>query len=182
MRENQRNDAIHSFRTFEMVSWIDLHSCQKIQYKDFELFGYQYNGRFTLINNQKPGHISIFRLVTDNSDVMSAFTFLHGLWLNLKANIIILWEVGVAWIVMVWQEDTVPCHTSRRQFWLWENFYYNITPYNWSKYLPDCNPLDNYVCGLVKRETKHREYQRWPEGNDNGSIYQFKQRGCLKGL
>ena len=39
--------------------------------------------------NQAPIYIKMFRLVTDDADLMLPYLFIHGLWLNMKAYIYI---------------------------------------------------------------------------------------------
>ena len=129
-----------------------------------------------MMKSKHPIHIMMFKVVTSNGDVMPSFIFPHALRLNTEAYIKCLKEV-VFWIKRmdagrpyVWQQDPVPCHTSRRtQSWLSENFCNHITPNTWLPNSPDDNPLDYYVLDTVetnKRRTKLRAIPKmnWWQG------------------
>ena len=52
------------------------------------------------------------------------------------------------------QQDSAPCHTSRRTLArLSNNFSDCNTPDMWPPNFPDCNPLHYYIWGEVERET-----------------------------
>ncbi|KAK8374093.1 hypothetical protein O3P69_019943, partial [Scylla paramamosain] len=52
----------------------------------------------------------------------------------------------------VWQQDSAPCHTSRKsQKWLSDNFFDFVAPDVWPPNSPDLNPMDYFVWGAVER-------------------------------
>ena len=71
-----------------------------------------------------------------------------------RGSAVLDWE-GSCWKTMYVNRTPTLCHTGRRlQFWLTENF---------------CNFI------TTKNSPDHK-HQRWTEGKDNCSIYQFKLR------
>ena len=83
-----------------------------------------------LMKTKHSMYIKVFRVVTNDSDIMAPFIFLYGLRLNMEACIKCLEEVVLPWIKRiaagrhyVLQQDSVLCPTCKRtQCWLWENF------------------------------------------------------------
>ena len=105
--------------------------------------------------------IMVFGVVSSEGDVMPPHFFAEGLRLDTNGYIRVLSEVVRPWIdqaaagrPFVWQQDSAPCHTSRKtQAWLSENFVDHTGPDIWPPSSPDCNPLDFFVWGAVDRET-----------------------------
>ena len=95
-----------------------------------------------------------------DGDIIPLFIFSHGLRLNTEADVKCLEEVLLPWIERltawrrpyVWQQDSVPCHTSRKS-WLSENFCNHMTPNTWLPNSLDCNSLGYYVWYVVQQET-----------------------------
>lgn len=108
-----------------------------------------------------PVTIMVFGVVSSEGDVMPPHFFPEGLRLDTDGYIRVLTEVVKPWIdrvaagrPYVWQQDSAPCHTSRKtQAWLSENFDDHTGPEVWPPSSPDCNPLDFYVWGAVERDT-----------------------------
>ena len=108
----------------------------------------------TVMKNIHPIHTMVFRVPTRNDDDISLFIFPHCLRLSKEFCIKCLEEVVLPWIergpyrgIYTWQQDSTPCHTSRRtQSCLQENFCnLIITPNIWLPSSSDCNGLDYYV-------------------------------------
>ena len=107
-----------------------------------------------------PATIMVFGVVSSEGDVMPPHFFADGLRLNTEGYIQVLSEVVKPWIdrvargrPYVWQQDSAPCHTSRKtQAWLSENFVDHTGPDIWPPSSPDCNPLDFFVWGEVERK------------------------------
>ena len=54
----------------------------------------------------------------------------------------------------VWQQDSAPCHTSRRsQMWLSNKIFDYTSPNIWPSNSPGCNLCDYYLWGAVERQT-----------------------------
>ena len=90
-------------------------------------------------------------------------------------------RVGSCWKTLYLTIGHCDCHTNRRiRCWLWENFFDHISSVN----LPDGNSLWLFYVkhNLMRHQWNVMQYQRWTEGKDNGSIYQFEQGDCWKGL
>ena len=76
---------------------------------------------------------------------------------------LIMLTVAKPWITRVandrsyvWQQDSAPCHTSRkRQKQLSANFYDFTSTNVWPPNFPDLNPMDYYVWGAVKKDSNH---------------------------
>ena len=135
-----------------------------------------------LMKTKHPVYIMVFGVVTWE-EVVRPFIFSYGIRRNMETYILYMDREGGCWKIIVWQQESVPCNTSRRtQCWLWENFCNHISPNIWPLNFPDCNPLYHYMLArLSKGPTKH---QRGTEGKDNDNIYQFffLKGDCWKGL
>ena len=91
----QHHNAIYFTRNLE-IAWCTVrHSCSKLQYEDFRVFGCQSKGRFIFMfmKTKHPVHIMVLEMVTSNGDVMPPFVSQHGFWLNTEAYIKCLMEV-----------------------------------------------------------------------------------------
>ena len=106
--------------------------------------------------------MTVFRvnLIYYSGGVITTFIFPYGLRVNREAYIKCLEEVVLPWFERVatrrpyvWQQESVPRHTSR---WIhsqqWDNFCHHITPNIWPPCSLDHNPL-YYVWGTVELET-----------------------------
>ena len=108
-----------------------------------------------------PQTIMVFGVISSEGDVMPPHVFEQGLRLNTDGYIDLLTNVVKPWILgvargrpFVWQQDSAPCHTSRRsQMWLSNNFFDYTSPNIWPPNSPDCNPCDYYLWGAVERQT-----------------------------
>lgn len=111
-----------------------------------------------------PQHVMVFGCVSSEGDVMPPHFFREGLRLNSDGYVELLNTVVKPWITrvangrpFVWQQDSAPCHTSRKsQKWLAENFYDFASPNVWPPNSPDLNPMDYYVWGAVEKDTNRR--------------------------
>ena len=118
------------------------------------MFGCQ----FLLMKIKHPVHIMVFGVVTIDSDVKASFIFIYNFKPSAETHIKCLEEIMMTWIERVsagrsyfWQQDSEPCHTSRRiQSWLSENFCDHIIPNIWPPNLPDCNPWGTFERENIK--------------------------------
>ena len=98
----------------------------------------------TVMKTKPLVRITVFGVVTSDSDVMPLFIFLHDLRLNTVAYIMCLEEVALFWIERVaverpytWQQDFVPYNTGRKtKSCLWEIFCNRIAPLIWLHITP----------------------------------------------
>lgn len=59
----------------------------------------------------------------------------------------------------VWQQDSAPCHVSKRSMdWLQENCYDVVTKDQWPPSSPDLNPMDYFVWGYLETHTNRRPH------------------------
>ena len=84
--------------------------------------------------------------------------------MNSDANVELLITVVNPWLTRVAngrpyvrQQDSSPCHTSRKsQKWLLANFYKYISPNDWPPNSTDLNAMDYYVWGTVEKDANRR--------------------------
>ena len=182
--KKQLHNIIHFSRNLEIVCCTAWHSSSKIS---LCLYVKLRKIHIHLIKSKYPVDIRVFGVVTSDGDVMPLFIFSHSLTLNMEACIKCLEELVLPWIEKVVaarhyikQPDSTLCQTCRRiEFWLWENFcdYITLT----SECLMPQIAIPLIMCGVQLSKTSV-QHQRWTEGNDNSSIYQFKQGNHWKGL
>ncbi len=102
----------------------------------------------------------VFGVVCREGHVMPPFFFPQGLR-STEVYIEVLQTHVKPWIEevaagrpYVWQQDSAPCHTSRKsQKWLSDNFFEFVAPDVWPPNSPDLNPMDYFVWGAVERGT-----------------------------
>ncbi|QQP52414.1 Uncharacterized protein FKW44_004561 [Caligus rogercresseyi] len=98
-------------------------------------------------------------------DVMPPHFFPKGLRLDSEGYVALMRDVVAPWIKKVaarrpyvFQQDSAPCHTSRKtQKWLSENLDDYTSPNIWLPNSPDCNPCDFYPWGAVERDTNRTD-------------------------
>ena len=167
----QRNLLLLEFRNDMLYCW---YSRRKDQYKDFRISLRKDSGSYWWKQNTL-----VDQVVTSNTDLMPLFVFPRGLRFNTEDYIKCLEVVVLVWIEKVatrspyfWQQGYPSSNSSRRLYWLSENFCNHITA--------DINPqiaisliiiCKNHWARDSQNSAKH---QRWTEGYGNGSIYQFK--------
>lgn len=108
-----------------------------------------------------PATVMVFGAITSEGDVMPPHIFPQGLKVTTEVYIEVLESVVLPWIKeklgdrpFVWQQDSAPCHTSRKsQKWLGDNFFDFTSPDVWPPNSPDLNPMDYFVWSAVERET-----------------------------
>ena len=113
-----------------------------------------------VMKTKYPATIMVFGVVTSEGDVMPPHIFPQGLRVNTEAYLEVLEAVVLPWIretlgerPFVWQQDSAPCHTSRKsQRWLGDHFFDFTTPDVWPPNSPDLNPMDFFVWSAVERE------------------------------
>ena len=74
-----------------------------------------------VMKTKHPFHSMVFGAITSGDDIMPPFIFPHNHGLNIEDNIKCLEEVELLWIERmaawrsyIWQQDSVPHHTSRK--------------------------------------------------------------------
>ena len=108
-----------------------------------------------------PQTVMVFGVISSEGDVMPPHIFQQGLRLDTTGYIELLETVVKPWIdsvsagrPYVWQQDSAPCHTSRKSLqWISSNFRDYASPDVWPPNSPDCNPCDYYLWGAVERQT-----------------------------
>ena len=125
-----------------------LHTIQKNRW-----FVYNQCGTPCIIKSKFSKTVMVFGCVSWEGDVKSLHIFEQGLRLYSNCNVKLLETLVKLWLEMVavgrpyvWQQDLVPCHTSKKgQKWLLENFY-DFTLCNiWLLNSTNCNPINYYV-------------------------------------
>jgi len=114
-----------------------------------------------IMQTKFPATVMVFGVVSSEGDVMPPHIFPQGLRVNTEVYLDVLEHVVLPWIKntigdrpFVWQQDSAPCHTSRRsQKWISEHFCDFTPPDVWPPNSPDLNPMDFYVWGAVERDT-----------------------------
>ncbi|QQP36730.1 Uncharacterized protein FKW44_021914 [Caligus rogercresseyi] len=108
-----------------------------------------------------PAAVIVFGIISSDGDVMPPHFFPKGLRLDSEEYVALMRDVVAPWIKKVaagrpyvFQQDSAPCHTSRKtQKWLSENLDDYTSPNIWLPNSPDCNPCDFYPWGAVERDT-----------------------------
>ena len=103
----------------------------------------------------------VFGVVSSEGHVMLPYIFQKGLKVNMVEYHKVLEMHILPWIhkvadgrPYVWQQDSAPCHTSRKtQLWLSNNFIDFVLPHVWPPNLPNLNPMDFFVWGAIERCT-----------------------------
>ena len=120
----------------------------------------------TVMKTKFPATVMVFGVVSSEGHVMPPHIFEAGLRVNTKIYLEVMKDNVVPWIKevagdrpWVWQQDSAPCHTSRKSmFWLQNNCYDLVTPDVWPPNSPDLNPMDYFIWGYVERTTNARPY------------------------
>ena len=108
-----------------------------------------------------PATVMVFGVVSSEGHVMPPYIFPKGLKVNTEEYLKVLEMHVLPWIrkvaagrPYVWQQDSAPCHTSRKaQAWLSDKFYDFVPPDVWPPNSPDLNPMDFFVWGAIERCT-----------------------------
>ena len=112
-------------------------------------------------------HVMVLSVVSSDGDVMEPVFIPDGLHLGANGYVRLLDEHVKSWIDMVadgrppyvFQQDSAPAHKARTtQAWLFANVPYHWSPDLWPPSLPDCNPLDYFVWGVLESEVNSRPY------------------------
>ena len=122
----------------------------------------------------------VFGMVASYGAVMPSFIFSHGLRLNMEALIKRPNVEVLAWIERV---ATATAYIWQRNFTQHSLGCVKISVITSLQSSGHHSPWLLYVGrGLVRNHEKPIQHQRWTEGKDNGSIYQFKQGNRRKVL
>ena len=97
--------------------------------------------------------VIMFGVVSSEGYVMPSYIFQKGLKVNTVEYLKVLEMPVLPWIHKVaagrphvWQQDSAPCHTSRKtQLWLSNNFINFVPPDVWPPNSLDLNPMDFFV-------------------------------------
>ena len=108
-----------------------------------------------------PAAVMVFGIISSDGDVMPPHFYPKGLTLDSEGYVALMRDVVAPWIKKVaterpyvFQQDSAPCHTSRKtQKWLSENLEDYTSPNIWPPNSPNCNPCDFYLWGAVERDT-----------------------------
>ena len=108
-----------------------------------------------------PATVMVFGVVSSEGHIMPLYIFQKGLKVNMVEYLKVLEMHVLPWIrkvadgrPYVWQQDSAPCHTSRKtQLWLSNNFVDFVSPHVWPPNLLDLNPIDFFVWGVIERCT-----------------------------
>ncbi|QQP52271.1 Uncharacterized protein FKW44_004373, partial [Caligus rogercresseyi] len=105
-----------------------------------------------------PAAVIVFGIISSNGDVMPPHFFLKGLRLDSEGYVVAPWIKKVAaGRPYVFQQDSAPCHTSRKtQKWLSENLDDYTSPNIWLPNSPDCNQGYQPNCCNTMAELKAR--------------------------
>ena len=109
-----------------------------------------------------PATVMVLGLISSEGHVMLPYIFQKGLKVNTVEYLKVLEMHILPWIrkvangkPYVWQQNSVPCHTSREtQLWLSNIFIDFVLPHVWPPNSPDLNPMDFFVWSAIERYTK----------------------------
>ena len=75
-------------------------------------------------------------------------------------TVVLPWIKQVAWDrPWVWQQDSAPCHVSKRSLtWLEEHCYNFVTKNKWPPSSLDLNPMDYFFWGVLENQTNRRPH------------------------
>ena len=108
-----------------------------------------------------PAIVMVFGVVLSEGHIMPPYIFLKGLMVNTVEYLKVLEMQLLLWIrkvatgrPYVWQQDSAPCHTSRKmQLWLSNNFVNFFPPDVWPTNSLDLNPIDFFVWDAIEKCT-----------------------------
>ena len=113
-----------------------------------------------VMSTKFPATVMVLGVVSNEGDVMPPYFFPKGLKINMEEYIKVLRDVVKPWMDSVagdrhyiFQQDGAPAHNGgRTQDWCKENLRGFWSKDFWPPSLPDCNPLDYYVWGVLERD------------------------------
>ena len=75
-------------------------------------------------------------------------------------TVVLPWIKQVAWDrPWVWQQDSAPCHVSKRSLtWLEEHCYNFVTKNKWPPSSLDLNPMDYFFRGVLENQTNQHPH------------------------
>ena len=108
--EKQQDDTIHSSINLETACCTSWHSCQRLRYKDFRIFGY--HSEDVLIKVKHSNHVLVMLCLHSSSYIASAI----AVYIKCLEEVVLPWiERVAAERTYVWQQDFALCHTSKRR-------------------------------------------------------------------
>ena len=118
-----------------------------------------------VMHSKYPVHVMVLGVVSSDRDVMEPIFIPDGLHLGANSYVRLLNEHVKPWMDMVangrlpyiFQQDSAPAHRTS-QASLFANVPYHWSPNLWPSSLPNCNPLDYFVWGVLESEINSRPY------------------------
>ena len=106
-----------------------------------------------------PNMVMVFGVIS--SDMMPLHIFETGLRVDTEIYLQVIETVVLPWIKQVaqdkpwvWQQDSAPCHISKRSLaWLEEHCYNFITKDKWLPSNLDLNSMDYFFCSILENQT-----------------------------
>ena len=107
-----------------------------------------------------PSMVMVFGVISSDGHVMPPHIFEMGLMVDTEIYLQVMETVVLPWIKQVahnrpwvWQQDSAPCHVSKRSLaWLEEHCYDFITKNKWPPSSPDLNPMDYFFWGVLENQ------------------------------
>ena len=108
-----------------------------------------------------PNTVMLFGVISSDRDMMPQHIFETGLRVDTEIYLQVMDTVVLPWIKQVaqdrpwvWQQDSVPCHVSKRSLtWLEEHCYDFVTKDKWPPSSLDLNPMDYFFWGILENQT-----------------------------